>query len=91
MLLCFCLNSLQLPQNKVIVSSVNEKSIAGCSGMRSGDIIHCIGGLKDQNKFSFTKVKKTEQVATVCAELKKSPSAIGLILIIERTKSTAVY
>ena len=69
---------------------MNSKSVAGCSGIQSGDIIQYIGGFEDETKFTLTKVKKTDNVATTCTELKKSPSAIGLILIIKRTMSSTV-
>ena len=72
-------------QNAVTVSSVDDKSIAQHCGIREGDNIQFIGVLKDcTSEFTLTKVTTVGQVITTCNELKTSPSAIGLILIIKR-------
>ena len=74
-----------------MVTAVDNKSIAQCSGIMEGDIIQFIGGLKDDtNNFTLTKVTKVDHVITTCTELKMLPSVIGLILIINRTNSTLV-
>ena len=74
-----------------MVTAVDNKSIAQRSGIKEGDIILFIGGLKDDtNNFTLIKVTKVDHVTTTCTELKTLPSAIGLILIINRTNSTIV-
>ena len=64
---------------------MDDKSIAQRSGIKEGDIVQFIGVLKgNTGKFTLTQVTKMDQVTTTCTELKMSPSAIGLILIVKR-------
>ena len=70
---------------------MDNKSIAQRSGIREGDTVQFIGVLKgNTGEFTLTKVTKTDQVTATCIELKTSPSAIALILIIKRDNSTVV-
>ena len=70
---------------------MDNKSIAQRSGIKEGDTVQFIGMVKSNiSEFTLTQVTKMDQLTTMCTELKMSPSAIGLTLIIKRDNSTVV-
>lgn len=77
-------------QNKVVVSPLDRDTTAGCIGLQAGDVIHFIGGVKDADKFTLTKIKDKEQFVKMLTQIKESPTTIGLILVTERSLSSLV-
>ena len=66
---------------------VDEESIAGRSGIQSGDTIQSIGTVNKypMDNIEFTKVRKKEQVTSPLSQ-KSSVLVIGHVLIIERSQ-----
>ena len=70
---------------------VDEESIAGHSGIQSGDIIRSIGNVNrhQMNSIEFTKVTKKEHITSPLT--RPSLSTIGYVFIIERIGNRLSY
>jgi len=79
-----------MKDHQALIFSVDEDSIAGLSGICSGDIIRSIGKVDgDQmDKFEFTKVTKEAHVTSALTEQPRT--VIGSVLIIERPKMSYI-
>lgn len=80
---------MYLQNQQVIISEVDQGSIAELSGIRASDIIRSIGHVNSSHtdKFEFKDVTEEADV-TLTAQ---PPTVIGSILIIERSKYATSY